>query len=130
MKKFNTRDGVGLRLLKERGVITAIITGESSLAVGKRGEKLGVDEILLGIDDKLNATLELCKKYGVEPSETAYVGDDINDLEALKAVGLAICPADAAQAALNVAAYVSAYGGGHGAVRDAAEYVLGGHNAD
>lgn len=124
MKKFNTRDGVGLRLLKGRGIITGIVTGENSDIVRKRSEKLGLDEVLLGVQDKVNAVAELCGKYNIQLSEVAYIGDDLNDIAVLSAVGLPICPSNAVKQAKEIALYVTSHAGGEGAVREAAEYVL------
>lgn len=127
-KKFNTRDGMGMRLLKESGIITGIITGEDSQIVIKRGRKLGVDEIIVGAADKVKAAQDLCQKYGFTMKQIAFIGDDLNDVDLLAAVGLAICPADAMQEAKNIAAYITEASGGQGAVREAAEYVLCGEN--
>jgi N-acylneuraminate cytidylyltransferase len=124
LKKFNTRDGAGLRMLKESGIITGIITGESSNIVRKRAEKLGVDEILTGIGDKKSAINELCEKYGISMSETAFIGDDINDIEALGSVGLGICPAEAMPEVKAVSSLTTVACGGAGAVREAADYIL------
>jgi YrbI family 3-deoxy-D-manno-octulosonate 8-phosphate phosphatase len=124
LKKFNTRDGAGLRMLKERGIVTGIVTGENSEVVRRRAEKLGVDELLLGVGDKASAIARLCAKYGIAMDEVAFVGDDANDAEALRSVGLGICVADAAQEARACAARATAARGGCGAVREAAEFVL------
>ena len=124
MKKFNTIDGFGLRLLRERGIITGIITGENSEIVLKRGQKVGVDEIFLGIDNKVAVAEKLCQKYNIQMNEVAYIGDDLNDLELLKRVGIAICPANSAQQVKDVATYITKLSGGQGAVREAVEYLL------
>lgn len=124
MKKFNSRDGVGLQLLKEHGILTGIITGENSRIVRTRGVKLGLDEILIGIQDKVTALHAICQKYNISTSEVAYIGDDLNDIGILKSVGIAICPADAAQPVRELVGYVTKQLGGYGAVREAAEYVL------
>lgn len=124
MKRFHTYDGVGLRLLKERGIITGIVTSENSEIVRKRGEKLGVDEILTGIQDKVKAVKKLCEKYGIVPEEVAYMGDDWNDVALLKEVGMAVCPANAIPEIQEMAMYVTKCSGGNGAVREAAEYLL------
>ena len=124
MKRFHTYDGVGLRLLKERGIITGIVTSENSEIVRKRGEKLGVDEILTGIQDKVKAVKKLCEKYGIVPEEVAYMGDDWNDAALLKEVGMAVCPANAIPEIQEMAMYVTKCSGGNGAVREAAEYLL------
>lgn len=124
MKRFNTYDGVGLRLLKEQGIVIGIVTGENSKITRKRGEKLGVDEILAGVPDKAAAVDRLCRKYGVEAEEVAYIGDDRNDIGILKRVGLALCPANAVREVQELATYVTEHSGGNGAVREAAEYIL------
>ena len=124
MKKFHTRDGLGLRLLKEQGILTGIITGENSAIAKRRGEKLGVDEICLGVQDKAAVVKELCEKHGMNVSEVAYIGDDRNDLEAMRVVGLSICPADAAACVREAADFVTEARGGAGAVREAVEYIL------
>ncbi|GHS96368.1 acylneuraminate cytidylyltransferase [Synergistales bacterium] len=124
MKKFNTRDGVGLRLLKDHGIITGIITGENSEIVRKRGEKLGVDEILLGVSDKVRAIKSLSDKYNIGLPEIAYIGDDLNDYDAIRLCGFKACPADAAMEIRELCDYVSSLVGGHGAVRDVCEQIL------
>lgn len=124
MKKFSTLDGLGFKLLHERGIITGIITGENSEIVQKRAEKLNIDEIHLGIQDKAQIVDVMCKKYNVNPNEVAYIGDDINDLETLKKVGVAMCPANAVTEIKRVVEYVTNKAGGSGAVREAAQYIL------
>ena len=124
MKKFNTIDGVGLRLLKEQGIIVGIITGENSEIVKKRAEKLELDEVILGVKDKVEIVKKLCQKYDININEVAYIGDDLNDEELLKIVGIAICPMNAAQQIKDIATYITKKSGGQGAVREAAEYVL------
>jgi len=124
MKKFNTRDGVGLRMLRERGIVTGIITGEESESVLRRAEKVGVDELLMGIDNKVIAIETLCDKYGIDKDSVAYIGDDLNDVAAICCVGLGMSVSDAASDAKESAKYVTKAGGGKGAVREAADYIL------
>ena len=124
MKKFSTLDGLGFRLLHERGIITGIITGENSEIVRKRAEKLKIDEIYLGIQDKAKIVDVMCQKYNINPNEVAYIGDDLNDLETLKKVGVAICPANAITEIKKVVEYITNRTGGSGAVREAAQYIL------
>lgn len=125
MKKFNASDGYGLRLLKENGILTGIITGEDSEIVRRRGEKLEVNEIWLGVKDKAGAVRKICNKYGINMKEVAYMGDDLNDIEVMNEVGTAICPLDAAPRIKQIAMYVTTQPGGHGAVREAVDYILG-----
>lgn len=123
-KKFNTRDGMGFQLLKEKGIKTGIITGENNATVQRRGEKLKLDVVKLGVKDKKAAIMELCKTYGIEPEEVAYIGDDINDLEAIQSIGLGCSVSNAMECVKNAAQYVSPLHGGDGAVRDIIEYIL------
>ena len=90
LKKFNTKDGLGFGLLKQAGFITGIITGEHIDLVRRRGEKLKVDELHLGITDKMKVLNDICKRHGLSCSEIAYIGDDINDLEVLHHVGFSL----------------------------------------
>jgi len=124
MKKFNTRDAAGLRMLKEKGIITAIVTGESSEIVSARAQKMKIDELLMGIEDKPQAVLDLCAKYGVDACNVAYIGDDLNDYDAMRLCGFKACPADAVSEIREISDFVSIYPGGQGAVRDICEYVL------
>lgn len=124
IKKFNTKDGFGLRLLKEHGIITGIITGEDRELNRRRANKIGVDELVSHASDKVAEIRRLCKKYNVELNEVAYIGDDLNDLEAIKMVGIGCCPPDAAEALRQQADYVTHSAGGRGVVREIADLIL------
>jgi len=95
LKKFNTRDGMGIQLLRDNGIKIAIITKEKTKIVERRAKKLNVDDLFQGADNKLLALEELKNKYDLDYSEIAYVGDDVNDIPVLKKVGISICPNDA-----------------------------------
>ena len=97
LKKFNTRDGMGFGLLRQAGIKTAIITSENRKLNQCRAEKLRVDYLIQGQQEggKLVAALSICKELGISIQETAYIGDDINCIDLLSAVGIAACPADA-----------------------------------
>lgn len=118
VKKFNTLDGMGFKMLKERGILTGIITGEKRELNYRRAKKLGVDIYEEGIQDKLRVVKELCNKYNIDVKNVAYVGDDINDLEVVKTVGFGCSVANGMDEVKSVAAYVSNVNGGSGAVRE------------
>lgn len=124
LKKFNTRDGMGLRLLKERGIITGVITGEERELNRRRCEKLGIDEVHQGVKNKLEIVKELCNKYQVSSAEVLYVGDDINDLPVLTYVGFPCCVADAHSEVREAASYICENRGGGGAIREIADFLL------
>ncbi len=123
-KKFNTRDGMGIKLLQKAGLITAIVTQERTRLVARRAEKLAISELHQGVMDKLSVIREMATRHGISLRQVAYVGDDVNDMEALKAVGLSAAPADGLPQVLEVVDYVCRLKGGEGAVRELAEMIL------
>lgn len=124
LKKFNTKDGMGLSMLKNNNIILAILTGENTEIVKKRAEKLGIKEVYLGCKDKVAAMDKLLDKYNLSYENVAYIGDDINDLELLKKVGYSFSVADAMQIVKDSVDYVTLRRGGEGAVREVADLLL------
>lgn len=118
LKKFNTRDGMGIQLLKENGVKIAIITKEKTRLIERRSKKLCVDDLFQGIENKLFALEELKNKYSLNYSDIAYIGDDINDIPILKKVGIAMCPNDAIIDVKKLCNYIAKRKGGEGVVRE------------
>lgn len=124
LKKFNTRDGMGISLLKKYNITFSIITGENSEIVKKRAEKLGVTEYYLGVKDKLRILNLLKEKYCVRSEEIAYIGDDINDYEVMQNVGFSFCPSNAIEAVKSVSDYVTHTKSGEGVVREVIDYII------
>ncbi|MDJ0761663.1 MAG: HAD hydrolase family protein [Myxococcota bacterium] len=125
LKKFNTHDGMGLKLLMKNGIKTGIITTENTAIVARRAQKLGVDYLFQGIEDKLSVVQALCKKEQIDLTQVAYIGDDINDLEVLQAVGLRACPANAVREIKAIPGIIQLdKSGGSGAVRAFIEMIL------
>lgn len=127
LKKFNTRDGMGFQLLREAGIQTGIITSEDTQIVANRAKKLKLDFLIQGKRDggKLAAAKDICSKLGITLDEVAYIGDDVNCLELLKAVGLAACPVDACDSVKGIPRIcVMSKVGGNGCVREFIEHVL------
>lgn len=124
LKKFNTKDGMGFNLLRQKGIITGIVTGESVKLNHRRADKLKLDILEEGCSDKLEVVNRLCDKYGIELRNVAYVGDDINDIEVIKNVGYGCCPADAMPQVKKVAKYVTKAKGGEGVIREIVEKIL------
>jgi YrbI family 3-deoxy-D-manno-octulosonate 8-phosphate phosphatase len=124
MKKFNTRDGMGLARVRAAGVAVAIISGEDSAIVHARAAKLKIDDVFTGISNKRAVIDELRARKNLELDEVAFIGDDVNDLPALECVGLACAVADAAESVLAVAHYVTQRRGGDGAVREVCELLI------
>jgi len=124
LKKFNTRDGMGIKLLQRAGLITALITMEETKLVTRRAEKLAIPEVHQGARDKLAVMREMVARHGLTLQQVAYIGDDVNDLEVLNAVGFSAAPADALPAVRNAVDYVCRQKGGEGAVREVADLIL------
>ena len=118
LKKFNTKDGYAFQMLRERGVITGIITGEERRLNQRRADKLYIDEIIQRAKDKKEVVKNLCEKYSIIPSQVVYVGDDIMDVEAMRYVGISYAPADAVREAREAADIVTKAKGGDGVIRE------------
>ena len=123
LKKFNTRDGVGFSILRDKGIITGIITGECVELNKRRAEKLKLDIIEMGCADKLSTITDICNKYSISLQNVCYVGDDINDIEVMKKVGFGCAPADANERIKECARYVAKVRGGEGVIREIAEMI-------
>lgn len=127
LKKFNTRDGMGIQMLREAGVKTAIITSEVRELNRRRSEKLKIDFIRQGKANggKVAVAEEITKEMGISMQEVAYIGDDVNCLDLLSRVGLAACPADASAKVKNLPGIaVMTKKGGEGCVREFIEFIL------
>ena len=123
-KRFDVRDGLGIRLLQQAGLQLAFLSGGKGGATEVRARQLGIDHCLVGIKDKPTALAQLQQQLGVAPSSTAFIGDDLNDLAVRHQVRLLITPADACPAVRRQADGVLHRRGGHGAVRELAEHIL------
>src|SRR4030042_1685817 len=125
MKRFSIRDGMGVeRLRKYTDVETGIITGEASEVVRVRAKKLNITELHLGVSKKHEVLKEILERKKLKAVEVAYIGDDTNDIEIMKQVGLSACPADATKFAKEVADIIVQSCGGDGAFRDLAEIII------
>jgi YrbI family 3-deoxy-D-manno-octulosonate 8-phosphate phosphatase len=123
-KRFNTRDGMGIKLLQKAGIITAIVTQERTKLVARRAEKLAIPELHQGVMNKLTLIREMADRHGLSLQQVAYIGDDVNDLEALKAVGFSASPADGMPDIVAAVDYICRKKGGEGAVREIIEMIL------
>lgn len=124
LKRFNTLDGMGFKLLKEKGILTGIITGEERELNHRRCEKLKLDIFEQGIQDKLGTVKALCEKYEIDLQNVAYVGDDINDLDLVKAVGFGCSVVNGISEVKEAAMYVTQRAGGQGAVREVIDIII------
>ena len=124
LKKFNTKDGMGIEILVNNGIVPVILTKENSDIVLKRADKLKIKEVHIGVVDKLEKAKEIIKKYNVDFGEVIYIGDDINDIPLLKKVGYSCCPFDAVEEVKKVVSHVCKAKGGEGVVREVVENII------
>ena len=124
IKRFDVRDGLGIRLLQQAGIQIAFLSGGRGGATEVRARQLGITHCLVGIKDKLAALTALQAELGVTAAGTAFVGDDLNDLAVRPVVKLLLAPADACGPVRHAADLVLQHKGGHGAVRELAEGIL------
>jgi 3-deoxy-D-manno-octulosonate 8-phosphate phosphatase (KDO 8-P phosphatase) len=125
MKRFSMRDGMGVERLKKMvNMETGILTGENSEIVLRRAEKLMISEYHPGITDKYSKLKEIIRKHQISEDQVAYIGDDTNDIEIMKHVGLSACPSDAISLVKEIAHAVMKSTGGNGAFREFAELII------
>lgn len=125
LKKFNTRDGMGFALLRQKGIITGIVTSENVDLNRRRAEKLKLDILEAGCKDKVAAVKRLCAEYEISLEEVAYIGDDINDFEVIKMVGFGCCPNDAIPQIKEAAKHITKASGGEGVIREVVDLIIG-----
>ena len=124
MKKFHTRDGMGVTLLRKNNIPSIIVTKEKNEIIKQWSKKMKIDKLLMGVLKKEVVLEKICKNYGVKSSEICYIGDDVNDLELLKLVGLSATPSDGIIEAQKICDYVCENSGGNGVFREVANMIL------
>jgi len=124
VKSYYVRDGLGILLAQMAGLRLGIITGKTSKALDKRAERLRIFEVHQGVLDKKKVLYDILEKLALPPEKTAYIGDDIGDIEIMRSVGLAAAVADAHPDVQRIAHYVCRASGGRGAVREFIEFIL------
>ena len=128
-KRFDVRDGLGIKLLQHAGLTLAFLSGGQGGATEVRAKQLGIGHCLVGIKDKPRALAQLQTELGIGRQHTGFIGDDLNDLAVREQINLLITPADACTAVRRQADWVLSRNGGQGAVREAAEAILNSRGA-
>ena len=127
-RRFHVQDGFGFVLLAKAGIKTAIITSKSSKAVQRRAKELKINMVCQKVEKKLIAFNKILKKYKLKPEQACYIGDDLLDLAVLNVAGLSVSVPDACEDVQNSVDYVTQKNAGHGAVRQAIEFILKSQN--
>ncbi|HET6756834.1 MAG TPA: 3-deoxy-manno-octulosonate-8-phosphatase KdsC [Burkholderiales bacterium] len=123
-KAYNIRDGLGMKMLQECGVRIALISGRNSASVEARAQDVGIAFLYQGVNDKVAVFEKLIHELDLEPQQSAFMGDDLVDLPAMRRAGFALTVADAPAVVKERAHYVTRSVGGHGAVREACELIM------
>ena len=129
LKRFDVKDGLGIKVAMAVGLEFAIITGRESPMVIKRANELGIQYLKTGIQKKYSAMLELITELGLTFENICYIGDDLNDLQCMNNVALKMCPFDAAKEIKEISDYVSDKKGGYGAVRECLQALVNKKNS-
>lgn len=124
LRTFNVRDGVGMQRLMAAGIELALISAGRAGAIQHRADHLGVTHVHTSVHDKLETLGDVARQLGLGLDEVGHVGDDLNDVAVLEAVGAPITVADGVEAAKRAACYVTERDGGKGAVREVADLLL------
>ena len=124
LKKFNTRDGMGFSLLHKEGIKTGLVTSENVKLNKRRADKLKLDYAEFGCTNKLKRVIEICDSEHIEMKNVCYIGDDINDIDLLRAVGFSCCPSDATEDVKGVVDYIATARGGAGVLREITDIIL------
>lgn len=127
LRTVNIKDGYAIQLAQKSGLRIAILTGGNSIAVRKRYEGLGVEDVYMGCSVKITVYEEFKQKYSLQDEEIIYVGDDIPDYEVMSRCGCPCCPVDACTDIKEISDYISGKTGGNGVGRDIIEQVLRAH---
>src|SRR6185503_1295159 len=123
-KSFNTKDGLGLALLRRAGLRAGVITGRSSTALARRAAELGIEFLRQGNEQKIAAFEEVLRSAELKEDEVAFVGDDLSDIPLMRRSEFAVAVADAVAETRAAAHYVTRAKVGHGAVREVIEIIL------
>ena len=123
-KRFHVRDGMGVNLLLRNGVDTVIITKEISKIVNYWAKSMNISKVYYGVKIKEKELEKICKLYKLSPSNIAFIGDDVNDLELMKRVGFSATPSDGIDQAKKTVDYVCKSPGGYGSFREVADLIL------
>ena len=124
MKKFNTKDGMGVELLLKNNIKTVLMTKENSIIVKKRGKKMNVADTYINIKNKEHELEKICKIFDVKKNEIAYIGDDLNDYNIIKLVGFSATPANGINQLKEIVNFISKINGGDGVFREVADMIL------
>ena len=124
LRTMNIKDGYAMQLAIKKGFLIVIISGGHSTGVPVRLQRLGIQEVHMGVTSKHEVYKSILSKYNIVPDEILYMGDDLPDMEVMKLCGVPCCPGDAVTEIKSCSVYISHKSGGEGCVRDVIEQVM------
>lgn len=122
--RFDVRDGLGMAVARQAGLVLGLVSGRDVPQVRQRAAELKLEEVHLGVADKAAVVEEILKRRGLEPEECCFVGDDVVDIPPMALCGLPVAVADAMPAVKDVALWITTARGGHGAIREVVDRIL------
>lgn len=128
LRIMNVRDGYAIKRAIAAGIKVGVISGGKSMGVVQRMKILGIQDIFVGVEDKLPVFQKMLETWGLDKSEVAYMGDDILDIACLRYAGLSVCPQDAVPEVLKISEYITEQKGGQACVRQVIEHILQSQN--
>ena len=123
-KRFNVKDGMAVNLLKEAGIKCGVISSDKSNIIKTRAERLKMDFVSTGVWEKKSEAERICSELNISLDQAAFIGDDLNDVPLLEAVGFSACPSDAVEEVKKRVDFVSGISGGNGVFREVADMIL------
>lgn len=127
-RRFNIKDGLGLKLVMASGILVAWISSAAAGSIAHRARVLGISELFVDVEDKLQTLRDICRRFDVNLNEVAYMGDDLPDVPVLQEVGLPCAPADAVAQVQATAILITRATGGNGAVRELCDLLVDAQN--
>ena len=126
LRVYDAKDSFAVRMATMNGYPVAVITGGSSLSIRERMVTTGLkpEDVFLHCRNKMDEFRQFCERYDLQPEDVMYFGDDIPDIEVIRACGCGVCPSDAVEEVKAAADYVSPFPGGKGCLRDTIEKVM------
>lgn len=126
LRVYDAKDSFAVRMATMNGYPVAVITGGSSISIRERMVTTGLkpEDVFLHCRNKMDDFMQFCERYGLQPEDVMYFGDDVPDIEVLQACGCGVCPSDAVEEVKAAADYISPFPGGKGCLRDTIEKVM------
>lgn len=123
-RKFNIKDGLGLKQVMDTGIIVAVVSSSPNQVILHRCRQLGISEVYIGVEDKMLCLEEICNDFSIRLDDCCFIGDDLIDLPVMEKAGVSCAPSDATDLVIKTVDYICARAGGNGCVREVCDRLL------